>query len=467
MSIGIEFLGRRYYAQDPQSAKLRAEWPPHPDRLFSALVASAYARAQDSTLDMRERAALIWLEKLPAPQWSGPVALGKGRLIQTFAPTNAVDPRGAGAKRLIQLEALPEFRSRQPRDFASIAVDRPGYWTWPDADAQPHSAALQRLVEGVVRLGASMSFVRLWLEPHPPAPTLIPSRAIEEPLAVRLPYAGRLHSLEQAYAAGRRPSFSVPVAYAPPRPVTEQASAVVVPWGLTYFMAFDPPNGASIAQGLAWTHALRRAVLARASENKDIPAALHGHVTAAHCAFVAVPDVGFEHSNGHLLGMAVLLPRALTQADCEAIYRALARVDHLVLRRQSYGLIPVASLPPNRVPYGMRKGRWAGVSSGSTKWMSVTPVVFDRFPKHRQNILFAIQTMARWAGLPNVRSAQLIGGEALPGVPPAQEFIVRRSSSDSPRFVGHVALEFAEPVHGPVLMGQLRNFGLGLFIPAP
>ncbi len=467
LNIGIEFLAGRYYAQDPHSAQLRAEWPPHPDRLFSALVSTAYARAGEPTLDPAERAALLWLEGLPAPVWSGPVMLGTGRLMQSFVPTNAVDLRTVGGNRLIQLDALPEYRSRQSRSFASIAVDTPGYWTWPDAEVGQHAGAVKRLVEGVARLGASSSFVRLWLESHPPAATLIPAPShAENSVAIRLPHIGRLQSLEHAFAANRRPSFSIPITYAPPYEGAPAESAAPSPWAaLSYFLKFDHPVRDDIAQGLIWSEALRRAVLSRAGQAGEILAVLHGHAKLGHCAFIAVPDVGYAHSDGHLLGVAVLLPSDLPLGDREAIYQVLARVDRVVVRGQVVGLTSVASLPSNRVPRGLRSERWSGPRGGTTDWVSVTPVVFDRFPKNRRRILPVIQTMAQWAGLPEILDAQLIHGTSILGGVFAQDFITERRPSGTPHFVSHLSVLFAKPVHGPILMGQLRNFGLGLFIP--
>ena len=57
-AITVELLTGRYDAADVQDRE-RAEWPPHPARLFCALVAAA--RSEE------ERSALRWLEDQPAP----------------------------------------------------------------------------------------------------------------------------------------------------------------------------------------------------------------------------------------------------------------------------------------------------------------------------------------------------------------------------------------------------------------
>jgi CRISPR-associated protein Csb2 len=61
-ALRVEFLTGQYCAQ-AHDDRGWPEWPPHPARLFSALVA-AWAQAGE---DPTERVALEWLERLPAP----------------------------------------------------------------------------------------------------------------------------------------------------------------------------------------------------------------------------------------------------------------------------------------------------------------------------------------------------------------------------------------------------------------
>jgi CRISPR-associated protein Csb2 len=62
LEIEIEYLtGVARAANDSGSL---VDWPPQPDRLFSALVASWATRGGDPI----ERAALEWLERQPAAQ---------------------------------------------------------------------------------------------------------------------------------------------------------------------------------------------------------------------------------------------------------------------------------------------------------------------------------------------------------------------------------------------------------------
>ena len=63
LTVEVELLGGRY-AATAHSDRGRAEWPPHPARFFSALVAALHDR---DPLDAAERAALLWLEAQEPP----------------------------------------------------------------------------------------------------------------------------------------------------------------------------------------------------------------------------------------------------------------------------------------------------------------------------------------------------------------------------------------------------------------
>lgn len=72
-ALRIEFLTGQYCAQTHDDRNW-PEWPPHPARVFSALV-SAWAQACQ---EPGERAALEWLERLPAPEIQASEATVRG-----------------------------------------------------------------------------------------------------------------------------------------------------------------------------------------------------------------------------------------------------------------------------------------------------------------------------------------------------------------------------------------------------
>ena len=60
LAIEVELLAGRYSAT-AHNDRGRAEWPPHPARFFSALVAALHDK---EPVDAHEREALVWLVKL-------------------------------------------------------------------------------------------------------------------------------------------------------------------------------------------------------------------------------------------------------------------------------------------------------------------------------------------------------------------------------------------------------------------
>jgi CRISPR-associated protein Csb2 len=228
LALEVVLLTGRYVAT-AYNDRQAAEWPPHPARLFSALVAAHFEQL-DPPED--ERDALRWLETQGAPEIVAPRGAGRD-VVTVFVPVNDTSvigsldseaaavaaareelqaARAAGGKavakaekNLAKVEAklaeatrkaiapvpagkegkeapsqaeslLPERRTRQPRTFPSIApaaLEAPPriVFTWPHGDPPPqHRAALDRLAERVVRLGHSSSLVTARLVDEVPAP---------------------------------------------------------------------------------------------------------------------------------------------------------------------------------------------------------------------------------------------------------------------------------------------------------
>ena len=63
-ALCINYLNGWVMAAVDGARKERAEWPPHPDRVFMAMSAAWFETGQVD----REKDALEWLEKLPPPE---------------------------------------------------------------------------------------------------------------------------------------------------------------------------------------------------------------------------------------------------------------------------------------------------------------------------------------------------------------------------------------------------------------
>ena len=106
-------------------------------------------------------------------------------------------------------------------------------------------------------------------------------------------------------------------------------------------------------------------------------------------------------------------------------------------------------------------------------WATVTPMVLDRFPKgdREEAIRDAVMLACERAGLPAPQRDAVYAGKhsAIEGCPPARpgadeppwtRWRVPRSMAKRP--LVHIAIEFCEPVAGPIMLGAGRFNGMGL-----
>src|SRR6266851_3849367 len=97
LTLEVEFLTGVSVAATPNRRE-EPEWPPHPDRLFQALVA-AWGRNENP--DNEERAALEWLEELPTEELmvSAPKAHRRG-VVTFYVPPNDARTTGRPGDRI-------------------------------------------------------------------------------------------------------------------------------------------------------------------------------------------------------------------------------------------------------------------------------------------------------------------------------------------------------------------------------
>lgn len=179
LAVRVEYLTGRAVATAFDDRR-EAEWPPHPARLFSAMVA-AWAEEDPPSAD--EKAALEWLEEQDAPLLTASDA--DTRLaLQTFVPVNdstvVGEPRGE--QRLVrQVEQLEvEVAEEEGRDDqAKTEKDR-------DRHRRQLEKARQRLVKARAELTA-LRTAALAADPNPPAVAMamaaqmLPDRRTRQP----------------------------------------------------------------------------------------------------------------------------------------------------------------------------------------------------------------------------------------------------------------------------------------------
>jgi len=158
LTIGWEYLTGYAVATDPSSRK-RAEWPPHPGRVFMAMAAAWFETGEDQA----EGDALRWLETLGDPDLHLPSQgdVFERSPVTVYVPVN--DKAGPAAATLQSAPAMT--RSKQQRTFPCVRVgESPCFMVWSNAEGvNAHHEALERLCSKVTRIGHSSSLVRMWV----------------------------------------------------------------------------------------------------------------------------------------------------------------------------------------------------------------------------------------------------------------------------------------------------------------
>ena len=166
LTIGWDYLTGYCVATDPASRQ-RAEWPPHPGRVFMALAAAWFETGEDPD----EGNALRWLEQLGDPEMALPPngEISHREVVTVFVPVNGDQAKDTFPdKKSGTLQSAPAIaRKKNDRTFPSVWVgESPCFLHWPNVtatDLDTHRSALDRLCGKVTRIGHSSSLVRMWL----------------------------------------------------------------------------------------------------------------------------------------------------------------------------------------------------------------------------------------------------------------------------------------------------------------
>lgn len=432
MRIAVEFLLNRVFSADgPHSGSV--EWPPHPSRLFSALIAAAKETDMGGTADE----ALRWLERLPLPEIACGDALPSPSFPR-FVPVNWLQGKQGRQKRLLSERFIPSAPLSNP-----LAC-----FCWPSVDEWP--AALAEIARRVARLGTSSSLVRAWVDNEQPETQWSPG---EPGIFLGVPHEGRLDALEVAYAEGVRPPApkAAPYRRRAPRVASGEWSDMLV-----YRRADGPSVDATFAIRVA--EALRDSLIKSADSMGVLVPEIHGHAAdgselrSPHCAFATLPNVGHRHSDGSILGVCILVPNLPPGVR----WKVLAAAGGLGKLRFS-GIEWRIEECAESSRATLQKSSWQGPSRS---WVSALPIQLPVW-KEASTI---IRNTCRRLGLPEP-SVEACLHPVLAGSPkPGDLWRSRRTGRRT--LTVHARLRFPVPVAGPLLIGVGRHFGLGLLKPA-
>lgn len=462
-ALRVSYLTGRVYSAEFEDGddKRRPEWPPHPSRLFSAMV-SAWG---ESGGDPELLPALEWVEHQEPPR----IAAGECSLRQAvrhFVPVN-------------DEVSLPEHRPRKGRSFPSGSPVEPEVWfIWekdlPDALRQP----MQRVLDRTSALGHSSSLIEVSMA-EPPQDLV--ANWVPDPIdgerRIRVPSTGRLADLRARYARFaqnpskvHRPPAGRSVLYRRMEHDKQNGAAQGVFGELIVLRKVRGPS-LSLVSALSLTTLLRKAVMKHGPQPP--PPFLSGHVSSEpespparepHVAYAALAMTGSRYSEGECLGVALVLPRGLDDGEREACWVAAGRVQRLESEHWGRWEVELGDTEDPRVT--LRPWTW---TRESTVWSTVTPLVFDRYPKEpfgAEAEEIVRQSMTR-AGLPEPSELDLHYNPWHLGVPKASRFPAASRAGRPPRYHCHVRVRFAVRVRGPVLAGAGRFYGYGLFRPHP
>lgn len=502
--LEIEYLaGVCFAAAGPDSAD--ADWPPQPDRVFSALVASWASRGESAA----EAAALQWLEEQPMP---GIVASGAENRAApvSFVPANDLSDR-----------------RRQPRRFPAARPHDPLVrLVWPAANVEEDVlSALGRIAADTSYVGHSASLTRCRFLVAADRPPHNDARA-----PYRRVYAGRLDELRQYHQAfvvsgGKtgRPTPGEPArtpadVTGTPLPhsvfdrrwlVLEDVSGELDPERIGDGVVPEMPD---IRAASLVAKAIRDTLLSgydNAELQSDIPEVISGHAADGspsrnpHIAIVPLSFAGFPHADGTVFGFALVPPRAAEGGesilDDSRFVRALAQVAPFrannaggqrrrvidVRGKAERGPLFRVALSPTFERPSRRSLDPALYLGPSRVFATVTPIVLDRHLKsggqaNDEEAAAQIAAACRNIGLPDPERDEQTGRysilvdkhSAIEGAPSARP--PHRSTSWlnwhlpkslASRALTHAVIRFAEPVEGPVILGAGRFVGLGLCRP--
>lgn len=547
LAIEVELLTGRY-AATAYNDRGRAEWPPHPARFFSALVAALHDGSQ---VDEAERAALLWLEaqKPPSLRVDAESQVGRRQVHNTYVPVNdttlggdqkirqaeekleraktpaqkkkaqaeldkvkretlAVEenPKDTALFTATRLMVAPfvgvgkkdkgkwkrqQGRPRQERTFPVVLPETPSFtFVWASAAPSAHREALDRLCARVTRLGHSSSLVRCAIIDDEVSPTLVPSN--EGEVVLRVVGAGQLDRLiaEHQHHQGvqSRVLPARPQSYASVQQNGSRAPRVESVFSAHDWVIFERVGGSRpVSSRTADLARALRDTLFSVHHGEGLPPTLSGRTANGpaqqpHLAFVPLPFVGHEHSDGALMGCALVLPREIPKSDRELLLRLVAKWEVDNANENGDLILSSDSLPPVQIrrvdlsaKTSLDPARW---SRPAKRFITATPIALDRYPGNlRSNGDRAAYKAAVKAQQSISESCHHVLGvrpvsveiSLAPLVPGAQHLRSFSPWGQGPgrpsKVLVYADICFEESVKGPLIVGAGRYFGLGLCLP--
>jgi len=452
--LGVAFAARNQASDVP-------DWPPQPDRAYSALVATWAARGER----IEERRALEWLEEQPIPETAA-----SGGFPRT-APTVFVPPNDPETGRVADRTVMPALRRRQPRRFPAFRPHNPvARLVWRGlAPDDTTVAALNAVAADTSYLGHSACLVRCLFR------TELELDAGERPS--RRIYPGRLAELERAYHAERRPNPGDSVPALRTSRIGGFESVFSDRWLVLEHVGREMPDLRAEALVARSMHKAVMAGYERIGLGGAIPTMVSGHspdgapLGEPHLGVAPMAFLGSPHADGTVFGFALIPPRhgdLLSDTMFQHAIREIMPWREATSRRELMlegdGLHLVFALAGENSRRSLDPDPYI---AEKTIWATATPVVLDRHLKETGNEAqqAEIEKLLRRAcaniGLPEPERVVAGKHSALQGAPSAYPSGRappwtgwRLPQSLASRQLTHAVRQFPQPVQGPVILGR-------------
>ena len=518
--LEIEYLGGVCFAAIGSDSET-PDWPPQPDRIFSALVATW--GAHDGLKEAQaEREALEWLERQSPPfcEASGAEArttpsvfvppndymvprskLTAAKWFRDYLSQGISPPKKGGYLKSWKKawDVMPDERKRsglKKRYFPAARPHNPVVrYVWDEEPDESAFNALDRLARDTAYVGHSASLTRCRFTRL----EAVPSKASQEP-RYRI-YPGRLKELRECYErfqqSANKKDRPRPGALVTARNQTpaERRNVFSDRWLILEYVDGEIPD---IRAAAIVARCIRRALMSGYGQiGSSIPTIVSGHATngspacAPHMAVVPMSFTGFAYADGRVLGFALVPPTNSDLLEDETFRKVLRKLAPL---NDNYGrrVLEVKSVqdtaanqafalkfsPSFEAPPGFRSSLKPTIYTDyACRFATVTPIVLDRYLKKKgeariEEISELVANACERIGLPRPVAVFPNKHSALQGVVSAYPsgrgpawLNWRLPDSIAGRQLTHAVIEFAEPVEGPVVLGAGRFLGMGLCRP--
>lgn len=474
-ALGIELLMRRAIISRWNNRE-EPEWPPHPDRVFMALIA-AWGEAGENAA---QREALEWLEKVGPPSLAISLEVSERTKFTTYVPVNDDNSPIGNKGAFGAMGNLPIGRNRQPRFFPSVVPECPTFsliWT-PDVPDN-HREALAAVCRLATYIGHSATPIRIWIQEDPPKANLVPDDNHSR-LHLRVFTPGRLAYLKSRYEAGLRPQPSLWQGYSFPRE-QDELNTVNGPYdpGIFVLRQVDGRKFGLESCGIV-TDAIRMELMRRHGPNA--PEWISGHSQdgspskQSRPVYLPLAFVDHEHADGHLLGVAIAIPRDFEHTErlfellgahdfpedicpqCMPFLSVPVRNPNMNDREVGRLTLELEERPQGRRAKALKSFTW---TDASTVWTTITPVILPRFPRRELTPESVVSQACVDAGYPKPIAVRVSFAPLMEGVPHTQTFHIKPRVGRPPRPLAHAKIEFETPVRGPVILGAGRYAGYG------